>query len=258
MLFEVFLHTLQDLRQSLLVWGLGLLVYGLLLALLYPLILIHPEPGVLSWFGMLVGIGSATASPEIWLNLTGFALIFPLILCSLTIWAGSRLISVEEQNGSLEMLLAYPLSRWRLLIEKFIALAVGVFLISVALWMVLALANAVLGMNIPGQSLAGACLGLALLALLYGGIAFYIAIYTGRAGYARLLTWIILLATYLLGAVWLHGIGFLRLLSPFHYAAALPPHGSGIPWLHALLLLAAIGVSINAAYRGFEQRDLAV
>jgi ABC-2 type transport system permease protein len=137
MLFEVFLHTLQELRQSLLIWGLGLVVYGLLAALLYPLMSLYPIPGFVSWLGMLVGVPDGMASAERWLNLMGFALVFPLILSSFTIWAGSRLIAVDEQNGALETLLAYPISRWRFVVEKFAALAAGVILLSFSLWVVL-------------------------------------------------------------------------------------------------------------------------
>jgi ABC-2 type transport system permease protein len=258
MLFEVFLHTLQELRQSLLIWGLGLVVYGLLAALLYPLISLYPIPGFVSWLGMLVGVPDGMASAERWLNLMGFALVFPLILSSFTIWAGSRLIAVDEQNGSLETLLAYPISRWRLVVEKFAALAAGVILLSFSLWLVLDLVNFALGLKIAVAHLAGACLGLALLSLLYGSLANFIASRSGRANDARLLTWTIFLITYLLSAVWLHGLAPLRWLSPFHYAASLPPFDAGIPWLHVLVLLALIGLSINAAYRVFEQRDLAV
>jgi ABC-2 type transport system permease protein len=258
MLFEVFLHTLQELRQSLLIWGLGLVVYGLLAALLYPLISMYPIPGFVSWLGMLVGVPDGMASAEHWLNLMGFALVFPLILSSFTIWAGSRLIAVDEQNGALETLLAYPISRWRFVVEKFAALAAGVILLSFSLWLVLALVNFALGLKIAVAHLAGACLGLALLSLLYGSLANFIASRSGRANDARLLTWTIFLITYLLSAVWLHGLAPLRWLSPFHYAASLPPFDAGIPWLHVLVLLVLIGLSINAAYRVFEQRDLAV
>jgi ABC-2 type transport system permease protein len=159
MLFEVFLHTLQELRQSLLIWGLGLVVYGLLAALLYPLMSLYPIPGFVSWLGMLVGVPDGMASAERWLNLMGFALVFPLILSSFTIWAGSRLIAVDEQNGALETLLAYPISRWRLVVEKFAALAAGVILLSFSLWLVLALVNLHAGAEdcsrSPGRRLPG-------------------------------------------------------------------------------------------------------
>jgi ABC-2 type transport system permease protein len=256
MLFEVFLHTLQELRQSMLGWSLGLLVYGLFIALLYPLVALQPVPEFLHAFAMLVGVENAVTTPEGWFQAAGFALILPLALCSLTVWAGSRLIVVDEQNGSLEMLLSYPLSRWRLIFEKFMALVAGVFLLCAALWLVLASVTFAFGLMISSTYLAAACLGLALLTLVFAGLAFYIASYTGRAGYARLLTWGVLLVTYLFGAVWLHGIGFLRWFSPFYYASL--PSGEGNPWLHVIVLLALIGVSVNAAYRGFEQRDLAV
>jgi len=258
MLFEVFLHTLQEHRQTMLVWGLSILLYGILTALLYPLLAIHPVPGFIAWFGRLVGINDALQSAEVWLNLVGFALIFPLVMSFLAVWVASRLIAVDEHSGALDLLLSYPLPRWRLVIEKFAALALIVILITAALWLVLMLVNTALALNITGERLAGACLGLALLALVYGSVAFCITSYTGRARYARWITWIAVGITYLLAAVWLHHIPGLRLFSPFYYAAALPPHAEGLPWLHVLLLLAVAGASIDAARRGFEQRDLAV
>ncbi|HSV85352.1 MAG TPA: ABC transporter permease subunit [Levilinea sp.] len=258
MLFEVFLQTLQEQRPTLLVWGLGLLVYALLAALVYPLLAMHPLPGMVAWFEPLVGIERPLRSAELWLNLAGFALVFPLVLCSLAIWLGSRLIVVDEQSGNLEILLSYPVSRRRLALEKFAALGVGVMLITAGLWLALTLVNAALELNIPGRHLASACLGLGLLALVYGALAFCIASHTARAAHARLITWIVMGLTYLLSATWLHGVSFFSLLSPFYYADALYPYGAGLPWLHIILLLAITAVCLDIARRGFEQRDLAV
>ncbi|MEN4098544.1 MAG: ABC transporter permease subunit [Anaerolineaceae bacterium] len=258
MLFEVFWHTLLEQRRTLLAYGLGLLVYGLLAALVYPRLAMHSLPGMMGWFEQLVGIERPLRSAELWLNLAGFALVFPLVICSLAIWSGSRLIVADEQSGDLDLLLSYPLSRRRLALEKFAALAAGIMLITATLWLMLALANAAAHLKIPAQHLASACLGLGLLGLAFGALAFCIASHTARAAYARWIAWIVMGLTYLLSATWLHGISFFSLLSPFYYADALYPYGAGLPWLHIILLLAITAVCLDMARRGFERRDLAV
>ncbi len=254
--FEVFLQTLKDLQRGALRLGaaLGLVALGVTaLARLFS----NGAPG---WLDRLIDrpAGLPGAGGTAWLSGAGFLLIFPLFLCVYAIWTGSALIAGEERSGTLELLLSYPLPRLRLMLEKFGALALALLLLASGLWALLALGASVLGLGVPLGNLAGACAGLYLLALFFGGLAFALSTWLSKPARSRLVAALALAAAYLLSAVWLHGVVFLRYLSPFYYAAGREPLANGLPAGHAVALAALAAACITAAGVVFERRDLAV
>lgn len=256
---EVFLHSLKSLQRPALRVGAALGLYALCVMALFPVLhgpgLSVGAPGLA---GLLQRMSGGSAGPAAWLDAAGFRLVFPLLLCGYAIWVGSSLIGAEERSGLLELLLAYPLSRRRLVGEKFAALMASVVLLSALLWVLLALSVTALGLAVSLLNLAAACAGLAMLALLFGALSFMLSIFTGSASKSGWAAGALLAAAYLAGATWLHGLDFLRFLSPFYYAGGDVPLLNGLPswrvWLLALLAAACV----FAAGVGFERRDLAV
>ncbi len=255
---ELLLQTLKDLRRGALRLGAGLGLYALFILALYPLARAHLPGWLDNLFGRLVDTPDAASDPSTWLSGAGFLLVFPLFLCIYAIWTGSRLIAGEERDGTLALLLSYPVPRWRLSLEKFSALAVVIVLLGVGLWALLALCLVSLGLAVPLGHLAGACAGLALLALTFGGLAFALSTAGNGPGRSRLIALGALAAAYLLSAFWLHGVGFLRYLSPFYYATGQSFLVDGLPAWHGIVLALLTSACVIAAGVVFEKRDLAV
>ncbi len=255
---EVLLQTLKDLQRGTLRLGVALGLYALVAPALFLLARAASPVWLNELLFRLSGVTNAVSTPAGWLQAVGFGLVFPLALCLYAIWKGSGLVAGEERSGTLELLMAYPLPRWRLMLEKFAALALALLLLAAELWALLALSVSALGLSVSLGRLAGACLGLWLLALTFGGSAFALSTWVGVPARSRLIAVIALGAAYLLNAVWLHGWQALRYLSPVYYATGREPLTNGLLLWHALALALLAVVCVAAAGVVFEQRDLAV
>jgi ABC-2 type transport system permease protein len=92
----------------------------------------------------------------------------PLLLLIFAIGVGARTLAGEEREGTLELVLATPVPRWRLVPETFAALAVGTALIGVVMVIVLAVGTPPFGIDVAVGRLVQAVLSAVLLALVFG------------------------------------------------------------------------------------------
>lgn len=116
-------------------FALGLFSYAWMVAAFMPLIvkdtaayqkLIEQYPREL--LTVLAGnIGSLEAwfTPEGFVSLEFLALWFPVIMLGYVVGYGTALVAKEVENGTIENLLAIPVSRTRLLLERTLALVIG-------------------------------------------------------------------------------------------------------------------------------------
>src|SRR5689334_7372645 len=116
--------TIWQRRWSIIWWCIGILAFVALELGVYPSIrsqagelnqtLHHLPDSVKSLFGLT----EDPFSPIGYLNSRLYYLLLPLMLSILAIGLGSSLIAREEGDGTLELLLARPISRGRLLLAK--------------------------------------------------------------------------------------------------------------------------------------------
>ena len=121
MLGSVGAKTLRDYRRSLVWWGLGVVGFVALYAAIYPTVrdlpdiddLLDSYPEALRAF-----IGASgdldLSTPEGYLKTEAFSFLLPLLFLIFGIGAGAAAIAGEEEHGTMELLLAQPLSRRRL------------------------------------------------------------------------------------------------------------------------------------------------
>ena len=135
---NVFLKTLLDAERALVWWSLGLIGMSTLMIAVYPTVRDNPDlnemvkdyPEALKAF-IAFGGDLDYVSGAGYLGSELFAFMVPLLLLIAAIGAGARAIAGEEERGTLDLLLANPLSRRRLVLEKLAAVAVEVTLSSV-------------------------------------------------------------------------------------------------------------------------------
>ena len=186
-----------------------------------------------------------------------FTFMLPLLLLVYAIGAGSRAIAGEEESGTLDLLLAHPLSRRRLLAEKLGAMAVEVGVIAAVLAAVVVVAAQLVSMDVSVGRIVAGVLAITLLALAHGGVALLVGAATGRRAAAIGVATAVAVAGYLFS-----GLGDLvgalegwRSISPFAHAASPIRSGLGVG---DAVLLAALAVGAPAlAWPLFERRDLA-
>lgn len=263
-LHSVFERTLHEHRRSLLVWSSSLFVLAVIMAALYPTIRDNPQLATLhetypkalrSLFGitdMTTGIGFMRAEV--------FSLTAPLLLIVLAVLWGGDLIAGEEDRGTIDILLANPVSRLRVLAEKWAALAAGVALTGAALAAGLAIAIPVVDLRINATGVAAAVVSVVVLALLFGTFALAVGAATGRRGLARGAAAVGAVASYLVSSLadlvgWLKPV---RPASPWYQALGVDPLAHGFSAPHLLIPVALTALIMAGAVYAFNRRDLAV
>jgi ABC-2 type transport system permease protein len=262
---SVLLKTLRDTRRALAWWSLGLVGMAALMISVYPsvrnnpqlnrLVQDYPEAlrAFISFGGELDYVSGAG-----YLGSELFAFMVPLLLLVAAVGAGARALAGEEERGTLDLLLANPLSRRRLVIEKLGALALEVAALSLVLWVALLVGVEAVGMGVSAVHLAAATASAALLALAYGTIALCVGAASGHRGVAIGIAAAGAVGGYLVSslATLVDVLEPARKASPFYHYAASDPLRHGLGVAHVGFLLAVVLTASFLAAAAFERRDL--
>lgn len=258
---SVFKKTLSDQRRFLLWWALGLIgVIAVYVAPYQQYIEQFPadlntESGIYGALGM-----QDLTSPEGYLHSTFFALLGALLMIMVGVILGARAIAGDEENGMLDLILAHPVSRTRLVAERFASLAVALLLLGAVVWVGILAAAGLADMAIPIEGLTAAVLGLVLVSLLFGTVALAIGALTGRRSLTLGLTAAIGVTSYLVNnlASQVGSLEDAEKVSPFYYYVGVDPLQRGLaagpPAVLAVTTLALLVLSVWA----FNRRDVAV
>ncbi|MEK7095962.1 MAG: ABC transporter permease subunit [Patescibacteria group bacterium] len=198
-------------------------------------------------------------SPQGFLSARVYYLMLPLLLSFLAIGLGSSLISREEETGTLELLLARPISRTRLLAAKALAgliITVTVSLTSLVSTLVIC---KLVKLEIPLGGIVVTTLTCTVLALVFGALAFAMSALGRSARLASVgLSVIVALGGYIIsslaGAVkWLE---WPAKFFPYHYYRPTETLAGVYVWRDSLLLLGVTAILLIIAWQGFSKRDL--
>jgi len=267
MLRDVFFKSLRDQRRSLVWWSLGVAAYVAFLVPFYPTIkksavdlgtYLENLPEVLRTAFM--GSGGDYASPLGYLNTELFSWLVPLVFIVFGVGAGARALAGDEETGTLSLLLSYPLSRRRLVLQKSAALAVALLVVATAFYVSLLIAVSAVGMEVSaGTLLEGVALG-GLLGLAVGSISLTVATATGRRAMGIAVAAAVGVASYLLNTIALLSdeVRPFRVLSFFHYYGGATPLSSGVTWSAAVVFLGTMAVMLAATLVLFERRGVTV
>lgn len=202
----------------------------------------------------------AISSPAGYLESTVYALLAPILMLVFALAFGARLIAGDEEGGAMELEATGPVGRRRLLLERYMALVLGVVWLGTLTGVVaLTLARA-LGMDIGTGPLIGATVGLILLVLALGSVAFAVGAATGRRALALTVGAAIAVFGYMADALapLLDDGAWLERLSPFFWYLGNDPLNEGLGVAGALALAALTLVSLGVAVLAYDRRDLGV
>ena len=250
--------SLRDYRVPILGWGIGL-------ALLMTAGFATATPVVLAGFASLVpllsflGAPYAMQTPEGYITFRYLEAVLPLLLSFWPILAGARLVRGEEERGMLDVLLATPQPRARLLLEKVTALLIALLLIAVLFALGAVVGEARLGGHADGVRALLAGLNLSLLAFFFGSLALLISQFTTSRGAAAGGASGLLLLALLLDIAGREVNGsWVQYLSPFYYYnlnRPLIPSFQNQP-VAALLLLGLCVLCVGLSLVLFARRDI--
>ena len=260
---NVYLKTLRDSRKSVLFYSIGTVALGLYVTLFYPTIrdatgftdFLEDLPEVLQ---SLIGDAETYTTAEGFLNAEVFSFMGPLIVAAFGIVAGTAAIAGEEESHTLDQLLANPISRTSILLQKAASLLTGLLALSIALAIGLVAGSRIAGFDLSVTGTAQAIAAMYVFGATMGLLALSIGAATGRKGLAAGLTAGVGIVGFLLDT-FLSVVDLLdpaRFISVFYYYNSNNVILNGIDAVHILTLIGISIVAVAAAAWRFEQRDV--
>jgi ABC-2 type transport system permease protein len=259
----LFAKSLNDMRRSFIGWAIALIGVAAMYAAFYPSV--RNSAAALNRYlqnlpeAVRSVIGGDYTSPAGYLRSETFSSLGLILLLVWAIGAGGRAIAGEEESGTLDLLMSVPVTRRRVLLDKFASILVVAACLSVALFLTLELLGPPFELVVPAAHLAAACFMLWLLASSFAAIALAAGSATGRRAWADAVAGGLAVATYVLNAIApsVNALKVLRPLSPFRWYLEPDPlvHGVNLAGVGVLVGITVAGV--GAALLMFERRDLA-
>lgn len=260
----VFRYTMRRFRGQILGWGIGLALLAMLLISVYDsfaaqqeqfeaLIDVYP-PEFTAFFGDLSGF----ATPEGFLSIEFFSYM-PLILGIFAVLVGSGLLVSDEEQGTLDLILAHPVSRTALFTGRLLAFIVATAAILAIAWLGFGVSLTWSPMEIGWGELWRPQLSLLAQLLLFGTFALLLSMVLPSRRMAATTAGLLLVASFFItGLAELNeDLEPFARLSPLNYYQSQDAfQGLNGAWLAGLLGAAAV-FSVLAWWR-FQRRDIRV
>jgi ABC-2 type transport system permease protein len=198
------------------------------------------------------------STPAGYLGVELMGLLGPALIAAYAITAGSAGVAGEEDRGGLEVTLSAPISRTRLLAERFTALVIGVAVLAVAVGVALWAFSGVLGMGLGLGQITSAATALGTFGLFFGATALAVGAATGRPAIARGVAALAAVASYLINALAqiTSALRPARPISPYYLVLGNEPLAHGLRIIGAVSVLAVAVTLVIAGGVLFTRRDL--
>ena len=264
LLNSVYLKTLND-QQKLTLWmSLGIMGAALFYtAVMFPLV--RDTSGLIEFIDQLpevllsfVGGAADFTTPEGFLNADLFAVFAPVLFSVYAVIRGAGAIAGEEEARTLDQLLANPIGRKRLLLEKAAGVETGILLLSAVLYVSVMLGAAIGGYTVSANRLAQMVFSLFVLSSVSGMVALGIGAAFGARSIAGGITGGILLAGWLLNAVQALAdvLEWTKFISLFWYYNGNQVLINGLEWWRPAVMAGFAAAALTAGTLRFDRRDL--
>lgn len=263
MLHDVVLKTLYDQRRALLAWVVSLVLLVAMYVAIWPSI--KGEPAMSEFLdnmpeafrSLFAASGADMSTPVGYIQIELMSFLGPLIVIMYGVVAGAAAVAGEEDRHTLDLLLATPVSRPRIVLEKAAAMVLGTFLLAAVTGLALILEGRWADMDLPVGGVAAAMLHLALLGVVFGALALAIGATFGHAAASRAVPAVVAVIAYVVNGLapqvsWLQPV---RELSPFYQFNGHDPLRNGVSWAAVLVAVATVAVLVTLAVAGFHRRD---
>jgi ABC-2 type transport system permease protein len=258
---RIWIKTFSEHQVLLIITGYVMfLVMGILIG---PLFNLMPE-GIMEIFddfpdALMAAFGGGDLStPEGFYQIETFGLMAPIALMVVAIAVGARALAGEEERRTMGLLLANPIKRSKIVIEKALAMAVCAITVGFATFAGVWFGSLLGGLGMNVGNIAATCLLVTLLGLVFGALALALSAATGRVKVA------------IFGSIGAAGIfyiasSFLPLneslaglakWTPYYYYLSSDPLVTGMDWGNGAILAGlALGL-IALSVVLFQRRDL--
>lgn len=176
LLSNVYLKSLREYRRSLLFFSIGGIALSLYVTLFYPTI--RDATGFTKFLAelfevmqSLMGDVETFTTAEGFLNTEMFTFMGPLVVSVFAILKGTAAIAGEEESNTLDQLLANPITRTNLLLQKAAAMLTSLVVLSGSIWLGLVGGALLAGFDLSITGTTQAVLSLFVLGATLGMIA---------------------------------------------------------------------------------------
>ncbi|HEV8024026.1 MAG TPA: ABC transporter permease subunit [Candidatus Nanopelagicales bacterium] len=257
-----FVSDLRLRTRSLLWWSLGIVALVVLVDAFYPSIAGDPAldqmmaelPEALR---PLLGPDDLT-SPIGYLSSQLYLFFLPTVILVYGIGRGTSAIAGEEEDHTLDLLLAQPVSRTSLYVQKVAGVVFGIMVLSVVSLLPTLILAGPTGLDIPVQALVSVTVQMVAFLLVFSLLAMSVSAAFGRKGIGIALSAGLAFATFLIDGLgqsidWLEPV---RDLTPWRWYDATAAMNEGfLPGQLALLVLVAAVVAVGGLI-AFRRRNL--
>ncbi len=264
LLRSVFGKTLRDARRSILGWIVAITAVGAFYAAFFPTVNTPEMAQALEAYpeGLLDAIGfTDITSAAGYVGSTTFGILGPILTLIFAAVLAGGAIAGDEEDGRLDLVLAHPVSRWSVLVQRFGAIVVAMVAAGIVLAIALiAISGPAQIDDISAANFFAAGFQLALLGIVFSALAMGIGAATGRRVAVNAAIAIVGIGGYLANtlAPTVEGIEWLQSLSPFFYALGGAPLRNGLQVGDAVVLIVASVVLVAIGGYLFDRRDIAV
>ena len=200
------------------------------------------------------------ASPEGYLESQLFLYVIPILLFVFAIGQSADAIAGAERRKTLDLLLAQPVSRTRVLLEKFGAVALGLLGLGAVLAIAVLAGAPAVNMDLSMEGLIGVVLGCVFLAASIGAIALAVGAGTGSKGLAVAVASAVAFTAYLVHSLapQVEALETVQRFSPWYFYTGGDPITNGIQWLDLGVLGVGTALLVGLASFLFNRRDIDV
>jgi ABC-2 type transport system permease protein len=202
--------------------------------------------------------GGDVSTPAGWYQIETFGLMAPIALMLVTIAVGSRALAGEESHRTMGLLLANPIKRSKIVIEKAWAMVASAITIGFATFAGVTAGSLLGGLGMDIGNIAATCLLVTLLGLVFGALALALSAATGRVNVAIFGSIGAAFVSYLASSFLplSESVAGFAKWSPYYYYLSSDPLITGMDWGHGAILagltLALVALSVVL----FQRRDI--
>ena len=265
-MWTIFRHSLIRSIGQVLGWGIVLALLGWYIVALYDsfaapdsrqaftqMMDAYP-PELMSFFGDI----SHIFDPSGFINFTVFSYM-PVVLGIFAIQVGGGLLAGDEEKGTLDLVLAHPVSRTAFFLGRLAAFIVATLAILFIFWLGLAIPLPPTGLEMEAGELLLPFLSLLGLLLFFGTLTLALSMLLPSQRMAAMFSGLLLVASYIVNSLGRVDPELVKLdpYLPLHYyQGGLAIDGLNLKWLGGLLAFSLL-FSLLAWWR-FERREIRV
>ena len=246
-------------RRSAIGYAAGMALYTLAVVALYPSFKNSTSLDSLSGStaAALFGVTGPLTSPGGWLNGNIYGNFFPLIMLLLTIGYGAACLAGQDEDGTLALVTALPVSRRAILYQKAAAMALQALLLAAAVT-VCVIAGRGFQLTITPADTIAISAAVVLMGVDFGLITMAVGAATGRRGTALGLGAGLAAASYLLSSLapTISAIRPGRYLSLFYWSVGNNQISQGPSAADYAILITVGLLALSAAVAAFGRADL--